>query len=325
MKDRNRLQLAKKVVDSNYFVLIVVWIAMCIVFTKLQSNFFTYRNMLNILTSGSLVGLLVIGEAYLIIAGMIELSAGAVAAFSGVLAAIMAREGYSVPVTLAVVVLAGLCFGLLNGLLVTQIKLQPFISTLATMSIARGLAYIICNVKPVRIANESLNALGSTQILTVPFPVLLLLTLLLIFGIILAKTEFGRNVYLVGGNPVAARLAGINVNKIKIILFMISGGIAALGGLILAARMNSGQPGAAANVDTDAITAVVLGGVAMTGGTGTIFGVFLGLMVLLTLNNGLLILGVTSYWQNVAKGIVLVFALALDFYRTKRRNKMKSV
>ncbi len=153
----------------------------------------------------------------------------------------------------------------------TKIKLQPFITTLATMSIARGLAYIICQVKPVRIANESLNAVGSLQVLTVPLPVLILVVLIAVFGILLAKTEFGRNVYLVGGNPEAARLAGINVNKIKVQLFMISGAIAALGGVILAARMNSGQPGTAANVDTDAITAAVLGGIAMTGGTGTMF------------------------------------------------------
>lgn len=325
MKGKKGVQLLKKTVDSNYFVLIVVWIVMCIIFTNLQSNFFSYRNMLNILTSGSLIGLLVIGEAYLIIAGMIELSAGAIAAFSGVLAAVLAREGIPVPAIIVIVVAAGLLFGLLNGLLVTKIKLQPFITTLATMSIARGLAYILCQVKPVRIADESLNALGSTQILTVPLPVLILLVLILIFGVVLAKTEFGRNIYLVGGNPEAARLAGINVDKIKRKLFMISGSIAALGGVILAARMNSGQPGAAANVDTDAITAVVLGGIAMTGGTGSMFGAFLGLMVLLTLNNGLLILGVTTYWQNVAKGLVLIFALALDFYRTKRRNRIKPV
>ena len=323
MKDKSLKEIAKKVVDSNYFVLIAVWIIMCIVFTKLQSNFFSYRNMLNILTSGSLVGLLCIGEAYLIIAGMIELSAGAVAAFSGVLAAILARDGLPLGAILPITIAGGLLFGLLNGLLVTKIKLQPFITTLATMSIARGLAYIICQVKPVRIANESLNAVGSLQVLTVPLPVLILVVLIAVFGILLAKTEFGRNVYLVGGNPEAARLAGINVNKIKVQLFMISGAIAALGGVILAARMNSGQPGAAANVDTDAITAVVLGGIAMTGGTGTMFGTFLGLLVQLTLNNGLLVLGVTTYWQNVAKGVVLVFALALDFYRTKRRNKVK--
>lgn len=323
MKKSNIKQIGKKIVDSNYFVLIVVLLVLCIVFTNLQKNFFTFRNILNILTSGSLVGLLVIGEAYLIIAGMIELSAGAIAAFSGVLAAILAAKGLSVYLILPIVLIAGLTFGLVNGILVTKIKLQPFISTLATMSIARGLAYIICKVKPVRIANEQLNALGSKQILSVSLPVILLIVLITIFGIILAKTEFGRNIYLLGGNQEAARLSGINVDKLKIQLFMISGMIAALGGVILAARMNSGQPGAADNVDTDAITAVVLGGVAMTGGTGTMFGVFLGLLVLLTLNNGLLILGVTTYWQNVAKGLVLIGALALDFYRTKRRNKIK--
>ena len=228
MKDKSLKEIAKKVVDSNYFVLIAVWIIMCIVFTKLQSNFFSYRNMLNILTSGSLVGLLCIGEAYLIIAGMIELSAGAVAAFSGVLAAILARDGLPLGAILPITIAGGLLFGLLNGLLVTKIKLQPFITTLATMSIARGLAYIICQVKPVRIANESLNAVGSLQVLTVPLPVLILVVLIAVFGILLAKTEFGRNVYLVGGNPEAARLAGINVNKIKVQLFMISGAIAAL-------------------------------------------------------------------------------------------------
>lgn len=325
MKKTKTLQTIKRAVDSNYFVLIMVWIVMCVVFTNLQKNFFSYRNILNIFTSGSLIGLIAIAESYLIIAGMIDLSCGAIAAFSGVLAAILAREEFPLPAIILTVLLGGIAFGALNGFLVTKIKLQPFITTLATMAIARGLAYIICSVKPVRIAMASLNALGSTQIFTVPLPVLLLLVLLVIFGIILAKTEFGRSVYMVGGNANAARLAGINVDWTKTKLFMISGGLAALGGLILAARMNSGQPGAASDVDTDAITTVVLGGIAMTGGTGSMFGTFLGLMVLLTLNNGLLILGVTTYWQTVAKGIVLIFALALDYYRTRKRNKIKSV
>lgn len=319
-----RMKLLKKAVDSNNFILIIVWVFMCIVFTNLQNDFFSYRNILNILTSGSLVGLLVIGEAYLIIAGMIELSGGAIAAFSGVLSAILVRNNVPTLISIIITIVIGMLFGSINGLLVTKIKLQPFITTLATMSIARGLAYIICDVKPVRIAEESFNNLGSMQLLSVPLPVLILLLSTLVFGVILAKTEFGRNIYLVGGNCEAARLAGINIDRIKTTLFIISGGIAALGGVILAARMNSGQPSAASNIDTDAITAVVLGGIAMTGGTGSMFGAFLGLLVLLTLNNGLLILGVTTYWQNVAKGLVLIFALTLDYYRTERRNKIES-
>lgn len=324
-KNKKYAQIFKRMVDSNYFVLIIVWILMCVVFTKLQRNFFSYQNILNILTSGSLIGLIAIAESYLIIAGMIDLSVGAVAAFSGVLAAILARQELALPLIILLTLFVGCMFGTLSGLLVTKIKLQPFIATLAVMSIARGLAYIICSVKPVRIAMKSLNSLGSVQLLKVPFPVLLLLLLLLLFGILLAKTEFGRSVYMIGGNANAARLAGINVDWTKIRLFMISGLLSSLGGIILAARMNSGQPGAAASVDFDAITAVVLGGIAMTGGTGSMFGTFLGLMILLTLNNGLMILGVTTYWQDVAKGIVLIFALTLDFYRTERRNRVKAV
>ncbi len=324
MKEKKTAMAFKRIADSNYFVLILVWIVMCIVFTRLQENFLSYRNLLNILTSGSLIGLVAIAESYLIIAGMIDLSVGAVAAFSGVLAAILARQEFPLPAILILTLLSGMAFGTVNGLLVTKIRLQPFIATLATMSIARGLAYIICQVKPVRIAMESLNSIGSMRLLSVPLPVLLLLILLLFFGILLAKTEFGRSIYMIGGNANAARLAGINVDWTKIRLFMISGVLSALGGIILAARMNSGQPGAATSVDFDAITAVVLGGIAMTGGTGSMFGTFLGLMILLTLNNGLLILGVTTYWQDVAKGIVLIFALTLDFYRTKRRNRVKA-
>lgn len=325
MEENRMKKFLKRMVDSNYFVLVLVWIIMCIVFTRLQRNFFSYRNMLNILTSGSLIGLIAIAESYLIIAGMIDLSVGAVAAFCGVLAAILARQEIIVVGILLITLFAGAVFGTLNGLLVTKINLQPFIATLAIMSIARGLAYIICQVKPVRIAMQSLNSIGSMQLFHVPLPVVILLTFLLIFGIVLAKTEFGRSIYMIGGNASAARLAGINVDWMKIRLFIISGVLSALGGVILAARMNSGQPGAANSVDFDAITAVVLGGIAMTGGTGSMFGTFLGLMILLTLNNGLLILGVTTYWQDVAKGIVLIFALTLDFYRTRRRNTEKAV
>lgn len=322
MERAKAARLARRVMDSNYFVLTAVWIVMCVVFTRLEANFFSYRNFLNIFTAGSLTGLIAIAESYLIIAGMIDLSVGAVAAFAGVFAAILAEQGMPLVLIIILTVMVGIAFGVINGILVTKVNLQPFIATLATMSIARGLAYIICNVRPVRIAMESLNALGSMPILTVPLPVVILVVLLLVFGVILAKTEFGRYVYMVGGNAGAARLAGIKVGWTKVKLFMISGALSALGGLILAARMNSGQLGAADSVDFDAITAVVLGGIAMTGGTGTMFGTFLGLMVLLTLNNGLLILGVTTYWQDVAKGLVLIFALTLDYYRTKRRNRV---
>lgn len=316
-------KIVKNTINSNYFALIAVFVVMCAVFGTLKPTFLSPRNMLNILTSGSLVGLIAIAESYLIISGMIDLSVGGVAAFSGVFAAVLAQNGWNLPFILITTLVVGALFGLINGLLVTKIKLQPFIATLATMSIARGLGYIICDVKPVRIAMASFNAIGTTKVFNVSLPVIILLVLFVVFYIVLAKTTFGRKVYMIGGNANASRLAGINVDMVKIKLFVISAVLSALGGIILAARMTSGQPAAAASVDFDAITAVVLGGIAMTGGTGTLIGTFIGLMVLLTLNNGLLILGVTTYWQNVAKGLVLVFALALDYYRTMRKEKLK--
>lgn len=319
MNKKNFGRIAKNGVNSNYFVLIVVLIVMYAVFGMLKPSFLLPRNLLNILTSGSLVGLVAIAESYLIISGMIDLSVGGIAAFSGVFAAVLAENGWNLPFILITTVAVGVVFGLVNGFLVTKIKLQPFIATLATMSIARGMGYIICNVKPVRVSMSSFNAIGTTKILNISLPVVILIVLFVVFAIILAKTTFGRKVYMIGGNANASRLAGINVDAVKIKLFVISAALSALGGIILAARMTSGQPSAAASVDFDAITAVVLGGIAMTGGTGSLFGTFLGLMIMLTLNNGLLIMGVTTYWQNVAKGLVLVFALALDYYRTKRK------
>lgn len=314
-------KIAKRGINTNYFALVLVYIAMCAVFGALKPNFLSPRNMINILTSGSLVGLVAIAESYLIISGMIDLSVGGIAAFTGVFAAILARNGWNIAIILIVTMVAGITFGLVNGILVTKVKLQPFIATLATMSIARGMGFIICDVKPVRVAMSSFNALGTIKLFSVSLPVIILLVLFVVFGVILAKTTFGRNVYMIGGNATAARLAGINVDAIKIKLFMISAGLSSFGGIILAARMTSGQPSAAMGVDFDAITAVVLGGIAMTGGTGSILGTFIGLMVMLTLNNGLLVLGVTTYWQDVAKGLVLVFALALDYYRTKQKQK----
>ena len=159
------------------------------------------------------------------------------------------------------------------------------------------------------------------RILGIPFPVVVLLVAFIVAGIILAKTRFGRNVYATGGNATAARLAGININKIKLKLFVISACLASLGGIILASRMNTGQPSAGQSVDFDAITASVLGGIAMTGGTGSLTGTFLGVLILQGFNNGLLLLNVSAFWQDVARGLLMIFALTFDYFRKKNREK----
>ena len=309
----------QQILTSNLLGLFIVMIVMTVVFTVLHPGYLTAKNLLNILTAASLSGLIAIGESYLIISGQIDLSPGAVAAFAGVLSGLLAQRGVPflliVPITLCV----GALFGTVNAFQVNVLKIQPFIASLAIMSIARGLAYIMCDGKPVFISQEAYIKVGITRIFGVPLPVIILIAAFLVFGVVLAKTRFGRNVYATGGNAAAARLAGIRIHQVKFKLFVISACLASLGGIILASRMNTGQPSAGQNVDFDAITASVLGGIAMTGGTGSLSGTFLGVLILQGFNNGLLLLNISTFWQDVARGLLMMFALTFDYFRKKKR------
>ena len=276
MKESKLREMSRRALSSNLLGLFVVLILMCVVFTILKPGFLTGKNLLNILTAASLSGLIAIGESYLIIAGQIDLSPGAIAAFAGVFSALLAQRGMPILLIILITVAMGALFGAVSAFQVNALKIQPFIATLAVMSIARGLAYIICAGKPVFISHNTYIKIGITRILGIPLPVIILVVMFLVWGVALSKTRFGRNVYAVGGNPAAARLAGINADAVKRGLFILSSCLASLGGIILASRMNTGQPGAASDVDFDAITASVLGGIAMTGGTGSLSGTFLG-------------------------------------------------
>ena len=319
MKESKLREMSRRALSSNLLGLFVVLILMCVVFTILKPGFLTGKNLLNILTAASLSGLIAIGESYLIIAGQIDLSPGAIAAFAGVFSALLAQRGMPILLIILITVAVGALFGAVSAFQVNALKIQPFIATLAVMSIARGLAYIICAGKPVFISHNTYIKIGITRILGIPLPVIILVVMFLVWGVALSKTRFGRNVYAGGGNPAAARLAGINADAVKRGLFILSSCLASLGGIILASRMNTGQPGAASDVDFDAITASVLGGVAMTGGTGSLSGTFLGVLILQGFNNGLLLLNVSTFWQDVARGLLMMFALTFDFYRKQRR------
>ena len=295
------------------------------VFTFLNKNFFSYTNMVNVFVAASLVGLVAIGETYLIIAGLNDLSPGSVAAFSGVLAAILTSNfglnfGLSVIITIVVASLAGL----FNAWMVSKIKLQPFIATLVTQAVFRGLAYIICDGKPVAVTNETFINLGKARVggsSGIPVTVILLIIAFLIFGFILARTRFGRSIYAIGGNVDAARLAGLKPNKVIVITYLLMSWLCALGGTILAARMNSGQPAACVNLEFDAITAVILGGVSFNGGIGNMMGTFLGVILIQAFNTGLTMVQVPTFWQYVARGLLLLAALTIDYLRKANREK----
>lgn len=319
---KNMISKLKKSDFSDKITLIVAMVLLLVLFGSLNRNYVTLGNITNILIACSLTGFVAIGETNLIIAGQNDLSAGSVAACAGVLAALLSRMGMPMPVALLIAVAAGCVVGAVNASLVTFLKLQPFIATLATMSVVRGLAYILCNGKAVGISDKTFIRMGTYRIFGVlPIPVLLLLLAFVVFGILLSKTYFGRSIYALGGNTYAARLAGLNPTRIVFKLHIIESGLAAFAGVLLAARMNSGQPQACDGLEFDAITAAVLGGTAFTGGVGTIFGTFLGMLVLQSFKTGLNMVNVQTFWQQVAQGCLLVVALAFDFYRKHTREK----
>ena len=302
--------------------LIIALVLLVVVFTAFNKNFLTPQNFINILVACSLTGFVAIAETNLIIANQIDLSAGSVAAFSGVLAAVFLRLGVNPYLSLILAVFAGCLIGVFNAAMINIWNLQPFIATLASMSIVRGFAYILCDGKAVAISDRTFINFGTYRLFgTIPLPAIILIVAFIIFGIVLKRTCFGRSVYVIGGNPYAARLAGLSPEIIRLKLYIISGGLAALAGVLLAARMNSGQPSACDGLEFDAATAAVLGGTAFTGGVGTMLGTLLGMLILQVFNTGLVMLNIQVFWQNVAQGALLVLALVFDYYRKERRNK----
>jgi ribose/xylose/arabinose/galactoside ABC-type transport system permease subunit len=309
------------IIGGDKLVLLIALIGVFILFTILNKNFLSITNVVNILVAASLVGMVAIGHTYLIIAKQNDLSPGSLAALSGVVVALLLQAGLPIPVAILITLCVGALVGLFNSWMVNFIKIEAFIATLVTQMIVRGAAYIICDGKPVSISNQAFNNIGKVRLIGIPVSVWVMIICLVVFGFILAKTRFGRSVYAIGGSTEAARLAGLNPKRIITTCFIMIGVLTSLGGIIFAARMNAGQPAANVNLEFDAITAVVLGGVSFAGGVGDMGGTVLGILLIQSFNTGLTMVNVSSFWQYVARGALLLFALASDFIRKQRREK----
>lgn len=318
MRKENKLL---KMIGGDKLVLIIATILIFLLFNALNPNFLSMTNMINILVAASLVGIVAIGHTYLIIAYQNDLSSGSLAALSGVVAALLVVKGVPLIPAFLLTILVAVGVGLFNAWMVNKIRLEAFIATLVTQSVVRGFAYIICDGKPVAIGNKTFIALGKVRFLNIPVAVWITVVLIIIFGYILKATKFGRSVYAVGGNEAAARLAGLNPQRIKTICYVMMGVFCAIGGIIFAARMNAGQPAACVNLEFDSITAVILGGVSFSGGVGSMGGTVLGIILIQAFNMGLTMVNVPSFWQYVARGGLLLFALTSDYLRKRNREK----
>ncbi len=310
-----------KMIGGDKLVLIAAIVLVFVLFTTLNKNFLSWTNIVNILVAASLVGMVAIGHTYLIIAMQNDLSPGSLAALSGVTVALLLKANVPIIIAIPLTLCVGALVGVFNAWMVNKIHIEAFIATLVSQMIVRGAAYIICDGKPVSISNQSFNKIGSARVLDIPVAVWLMLICILIFGFILAKTKFGRSVYAIGGNIQAARLAGLNPERIILICFIMIGVLTSMGGIVFSARMNAGQPAANINLEFDAITAVILGGVSFAGGVGDMTGTFIGIILIQAFNTGLTMVNVSSFWQYVARGALLLFALTSDYLRKKRRDK----
>lgn len=294
---------------------LIALIALMIVITFLNPNFLTTNNLLNLLLQVTANGFIAFGMTFVILTGGIDLSVGSILALSSALSAGLIGQGMPVGLAIVLAVCMGGIFGMLNGLFISFGKLAPFIVTLATMTIFRGATLVYSNGNPI---TESLSDsflfqfLGQGYVVGIPFPVILMFLTFVILYILLHKTAFGKSVYALGGNEKAAYISGVKLNKVKIIIYTISGMMASISGLIITSRLNSAQPTAGASYEMDAIAAVVLGGTSLSGGKGRILGTLIGALIIGVLNNGLNIIGVSAFWQQVVKGIVILIAVLLD-------------
>lgn len=292
-------------------------IALVVVFSILSSSFLTAYNIMNIARQSSINLMLAVGMTFIILTGGIDLSVGGVAALVGTLVAGCLMNGMNLVVSLIIGLIIGLVAGTFNGACVAYAKIPPFITTMATVSIARSIALIYTGGYPISGMPKSFTFIGTGMIGFVPVPVIIAIVVIIIGFVILRKTVLGRYIYAVGGNEEATAMSGIDVKKWKLVVYAIHGVFTAIAGVVLAARMNSGQPSAADGIELDIIAAVVIGGTSLSGGEGGLFGTIMGALLITVLNNGLTLLNVNSYIQGLILGFVILVAVFLDSRKSK--------
>jgi ribose transport system permease protein len=300
--------------------MVVVMLLIIAYFSYRSARFGTLDNLQTIAVAAAPFALIALGQTLVILTGGIDLSVGSVIAVSAMAAAATVKdhpERLWLSVLVALVV--GLAAGSINGILVAKVNVPPFIATLGMLTTASGLAYVIGGGAPINGLPTDFGKIANTEILGIQIPVLVMIVGIIVAALVMARTAYGMRIYAVGGNPVAAQIAGVKTGRVLFSVYALSGLLAGLSGVMLASRVISGPPNLGQGYELDAIAAVVIGGASLLGGRGSIWGTALGLLLIQTLNNGLDILVVPAYWQSVIKGVLIVSAVAVDVWSSKRR------
>jgi len=315
-KAKKTLSLSRIWDDYGMLVVFVLLFIVCAIFVP---NFSSFINMRGLGLAISMSGIVSCGMLFCLASGDFDLSVASVIACAGVTTAVIINKTDSLAIGITAGLMVGVITGLINGLVIARLRINALITTLATMQIVRGLAYIFSDGKAVGVDKESFFVLGSSSWLGLPVPIWLTILCMAIFGFLLSKTTFGRNTLSLGGNEEAARLAGVPVVRTKVIIFMLSGLVSAIGGIILASRMTSGQPMTSIGFEMTAISACVLGGVSMKGGIGKISYVVAGVLILGTIENAMNLLNISPFTQYVVRGLILLVAVIFDRYKQKAK------
>lgn len=304
---------------GNIRGLIIGLLALIILFSNQSEYFLTTNNLIAVFDQITIIGILAIAMTFVILAGGIDLGVGSVVALSSVLITSFLSDGMGMLPAILIGISICMLFGLATGITITKFNLQPFIVTLGTMGIARGIAMVVSDASPITVSAAGFNAVGSGRLGVIPYPVIIFIVLIGLAVIILKKTKFGEYTYAIGGNEEAARLAGIRVKYYKTLIYTLSGLLAGFTGYIMASKFNSGVPSIGQGYELDAIAAVVIGGTALSGGIGGIGGTVFGIIMMGVLNNGLNLMGVSTFWQFIVKGLLVIVAVIIDSYTRQKR------
>lgn len=304
---------------ARQFGTVIGLAVLCVVLWVLTPHFLTVSNLLNIAQQTSINAIVAAGMTFVIISGGIDLSVGSIVALAGVALGAMLQTGYPLPVALAAALAAGTACGMLNGALVSVGGLPPFIATLGMMSAARGTALVFTEGRPISGFDDGFRTLATGSIGFVPAPVVVMILVYVVAHLVLTRTTFGRYVYAIGGNEEATRLSGVAVRFHKTLIYGTSGLVSAVAAIVLTARLNSAQPIAGTMYELDAIAATVIGGTSLMGGQGTLAGTLVGALIMGVLRNGLNLLGVSSFLQQIVIGVVIVSAVLVDTFLKRHK------
>jgi ribose transport system permease protein len=318
-----------KRVMSEYVIIYAV-VILVVVLSVSTPAFLSMNNLMNVLRQTSMIAIIAVGMFFIMVGGGIDISMGAIVGLTGIVfSAGIVKLGWNPLLAGIIALAAGAAAGSVTGVTVSYLGIPPFIATLGMMSVARGFTYVLTNAYPISGLPNSIAFIGRGYLgywesiqAGIPWPVVLMILVFIIAHFISQKTKFGRFVYAAGGNPEAAYLSGIKVKRVLTITYIVGGFLSALSGIILVSRLASGQPNAGIGWEFEAVISAVIGGVSITGGKGKVVGVFFGAILIGLLTNGMTLLNVSSYYQQIIKGLVLVFAIGLDVYKTKKQNRV---